>query len=153
MKRQPAVVAKPQVAPGRVVVVAPVEAVLFLCGEGGNTGLRAAKASSRRNASEATYRIIPLLDASVILFYAVIQIDIRPMCHLISQSFAYCPWTGTMSICCHRLWRMTNRGLKGTPTRWAEEGCIAKFRFRGRASWLQMPHNNAAFLIGAIISA
>ncbi len=99
MKRQPAVVAKPQVAPGRVVVVAPVEAVLFLCGEGGNTGLRAAKASSRRNASEATHRIIPLLDASVILFYAVIQIDIRPMCHFISHRFADRTRIGTMSVC------------------------------------------------------
>lgn len=39
MKRQPSVLAKPQVAPGRVAVAAPVEYDLFLCGEGGNTGV------------------------------------------------------------------------------------------------------------------
>lgn len=39
MKRQPSVLAKPPVAPGRVAVAAPGEYVLFLCGEGANTGV------------------------------------------------------------------------------------------------------------------
>ena len=50
MKPQPSVLAKPQVAPGRVAVAAPVEYVLFLCGEGGNTGVRASNARQKRAA-------------------------------------------------------------------------------------------------------
>src|SRR5450755_2267223 len=39
MKQQPSVLAKRQIAYRRTVVAAPVECILFLCGEGENTGV------------------------------------------------------------------------------------------------------------------
>jgi hypothetical protein len=42
--------------------------------------------------SETTHGVVPLFDASMILFYPIIEILVRPMHHLISQCFAHRTW-------------------------------------------------------------
>jgi hypothetical protein len=69
---------------------------------------RTAEAGCYCKASESAHRIVSLFDTSVILFYAVVQVDIRPMRDLMAQSLAYCTWIRTMPFGCDRLWGMTN---------------------------------------------
>ena len=64
------------------------------------------KACRRFNCSKATHGIVPLFDATVILFQAIIEVFVRPMLYIAAHCLTYRSWIGRMSIRCHLLWSM-----------------------------------------------
>src|SRR5260370_34417787 len=51
---------------------------------------------------------IALLDPSMVLLQAIIEVFISPMKHLPAQRLTHCSWVGSMFVRCHLFWRMAN---------------------------------------------
>jgi hypothetical protein len=92
--------------------------------------IRRAEPRCQLERSKATHGIVPLLDASMILFQAIVQVAVRAMLHLAAEYPADCSRIGVVPVGDHLRRSMTNSfsGLNEEPLGRSRVSVLGKHR-------------------------